>query len=173
VGSYWGGLGDRGHVLRMVPRVDRIEAVACDSEYEAAWLERNLHERSLPRWNRARGGQEVPVYVYLDERPGSPGLGLVHAPTPSPGRRHFGPYLGRNRLRLAVSALLRVMPLAYAGEGLAGFERNMARMRGVSSADRAALVAAVSAVLEGDAGARSRNAHLAARLAESVQPSSA
>src|SRR5262249_56977330 len=42
VGSYWTDLGDRSHLAAMVARIARIEAVSCDSEHEAAWLERNL-----------------------------------------------------------------------------------------------------------------------------------
>ena len=53
VASYWSDLRDREHLGPMVARVARIEAVACDSAHEAAWLERNLLETSLPRWNRS------------------------------------------------------------------------------------------------------------------------
>src|SRR5450755_2085705 len=89
VASYWGDLGDRPHLAVMVARIARIEAVACDSGHEAAWLERNLLERALPPWNRTRGGQEVPVYIRLDERPVAPGLTVVHAARPSAGIRYF------------------------------------------------------------------------------------
>jgi excinuclease ABC subunit C len=85
----------------MVPRIDRVEAVACDSEHEAAWLERNLHECARPHRNRSCGGQEVAVYIRLDQRAGSPGLELAPAALPSAGVRHFGPYLGGNRVRFA------------------------------------------------------------------------
>lgn len=51
VGSYWSDLRDRRHLRRMVASVARIEAVACDSVHEAAWLERNLLETSMPPWN--------------------------------------------------------------------------------------------------------------------------
>src|SRR4051794_22244356 len=44
VASYWTGLGDRDHFAPMVARVQRVEAVVCASEHEAAWLERNLLE---------------------------------------------------------------------------------------------------------------------------------
>src|SRR5690349_4403816 len=67
VGSYWSDLRDRRHLLRMVPQVARIEAVACDSVHEAAWLERNLLERAKPRWNRTRG-VESPVCILLEHR---------------------------------------------------------------------------------------------------------
>jgi excinuclease UvrABC nuclease subunit len=48
VASYWGDLGDRGHLAAMVARIARVEAVPCDSAHEAAWLERNLLERRKP-----------------------------------------------------------------------------------------------------------------------------
>src|SRR5262245_16505638 len=137
----------------MVTRIARVEAVACDSEHEAAWLERNLLERELPYWNRTRGGQEVPVYICLDPQASSPGLRVVHTPALSPGSRQFGPYLGGNKVRLAVSALLRAMPLTYAGEDQTGFGRDMARMRSVGPADRGALIDAVTAVLDRDTAA--------------------
>ena len=49
VASYWGDLGDRGHLAAMVGRIARVEAVPCASAHEAAWLERNLLERRKPR----------------------------------------------------------------------------------------------------------------------------
>ena len=58
VSSYWPDLRDREHLAAMVARVARVEAVTCDSVHEAAWLERNLLEASLPPWNRTPGGQE-------------------------------------------------------------------------------------------------------------------
>jgi excinuclease ABC subunit C len=154
VGSYWGGLRDRRHLARMVPQIVGIEAVACDSAHEAAWLERNLLERSKPRWNRIRGGLEVPVYIRVDRRPGSVGLAVVHEPIGSVAGLAgstvdlFGPYLGGTKARLAVSALDRVLPLAYTGGRLTGGERDLARVRGVDVADRAALVASITAVLQ-------------------------
>jgi hypothetical protein len=42
---------------------------------------------------------------------------------------------------LAISALLRLLPLTYTDEGLRGFGRDMARARGVTYADRTTLVA--------------------------------
>ena len=64
--SYWGDLGDRGHLAPMVARIARIEAVVCDSAHEAAWLERNLLRASLPPWNRSPGGgQEKEVWIRL------------------------------------------------------------------------------------------------------------
>lgn len=153
VGSYWGGLRGRRHLARMVPQIVAIEAVACDSAHEAAWLERNLLERSKPRWNRIRGGLEVPVYIRVDRRPGSVRLVVVHGPLADAARATrstmevFGPYLGGTKARLAVSALDRVLPLGYAGERLTGSERDLARVRGVEVADRDALLATVTAVL--------------------------
>jgi excinuclease ABC subunit C len=144
VGSYWSHLGGRPHLARMVARVTRIEAVACASAHEAAWLERNLLEERMPRWNRTPGGQEVPVYLRLDDAAGSPGLRLTHRPE---GRAH-GPYLGGVRARVALRALHRVHPLPYAGTGLTGAEREMAARLGVRPEDRDRLARALAAVLE-------------------------
>lgn len=147
VASYWGDLGDRRHLQGMVSAVRVVQAVVCASEHEAAWLERNLLETRKPRANRTRGGQEVPTFIAL----GCPGaatwLKAVHSPRPG-AWRHFGPYLGGDRARLAVSGLHRAYSLAYSGAGLSGSERDMARARGVRLVNGAEAVQAVSAVLE-------------------------
>jgi excinuclease ABC subunit C len=148
VGSYWGDLRDRRHLRRMVPRVARIEALVCDSAHEAAWAERNLLERSLPPYNRIAGGLEVPVRIRLDPSPSAPRLDVVHDPRPRAGVRFFGPYLGSGKVRLAVSALHRVHPLAWAGTGLTASERDLARLRGGAGADVGQLAGAVTAVLD-------------------------
>ncbi len=156
VRSYFGDLADRPRLAPMVASIAAIEAVACESEHEAAWLERNLLEAALPPWNRTPGGQEVAVCITLDGSPATPGLTVVHADTVSarsagrPGVRHFGPYLGGARVRLAAAGLRRVYPLGYAGDGQAGAMADMARRRGVSPSDRAALLTALAAVLDRD-----------------------
>ena len=68
VGSYW--TQPDGRLAEMVRRIARIEAVICQSEHEAAWLERNLLEQVLPPWNKTAGGQEVPVFLRLDWQSG-------------------------------------------------------------------------------------------------------
>jgi excinuclease ABC subunit C len=147
VASYWSDLRDRGHLAPMVARVARVEAVACDSPHEAAWLERNLLEAARPRWNRTAGGQENPVYLRLDARPRVPGLTVARQPEPGDGLRYFGPYLGGLRARQAAAAIGRVCPLAATGTALGGAERDMARARGAAGGDRGALAAAVAAIL--------------------------
>ncbi|HEY2794982.1 MAG TPA: GIY-YIG nuclease family protein [Micromonosporaceae bacterium] len=147
VGSYWGDLRDRRHLRRMVPQIDRIEAVTCDSEHEAAWLERNLLERSLPRWNRTRGGQETPVYITL----GASGLAIAYERDDG----SFGPYLGSARVRTALSGLHRVLPLDYTNGRLTGTGRDLARIRGVVPGDRAGLIRTLSEVLAREPTARS------------------
>jgi excinuclease ABC subunit C len=155
VRSYWGDLGDRPHLAAMVAQIDRIEAVSCDSEHEAAWLERNLLERQLPRWNRTAGGQEVAVCIGLDQSARSPGLSVVHADGRSraPHLQYFGPYLGGARVRLAVAGLLRAYPLDYAGDAPRGASRDFARERGVAGADRPRLALSLAAVLGRDQAA--------------------
>jgi excinuclease ABC subunit C len=144
VASYWSDVRDRPHLTRMVAAVARVEAVVCDSVHEAAWLERNLLEERLPRWNRTPGGQEVPVYLLLDDNPATPGLRVVHRPVRG---RIFGPYLGGLRARLAVSGLHKIHPLAYAGSGLTGAGQDLAGRRGVGPADREPLAAALAGIL--------------------------
>jgi len=169
VASYWAAdLGDRRHLAPMVSRVARIEAVRCGSVHEAAWLERNLLERSLPRWNRTAGGQETEVYLELDERAAAPGLTVRHEPRRGSGCRPFGPYLGWLRTRQAAAGLNRVLPLAATGTGLTGTRRELARARGHSAAghdpvgqgpaSREQIAAELAAVLDRDpaAGARAR-----------------
>jgi excinuclease ABC subunit C len=158
VGSYWTNLGDRRHLARMVPQIARVEALTCDSVHEAAWLERNLLERSKPRWNRIRGGLEVPMCIRLEHAGGAPRLSVVHWPPAGFGSGSnsgfgsgsggdFGPYLGGGRARLAVSGIDRVLPLRYTGDRLGGSQRDMALVRGVDAADRERFLATITAVL--------------------------
>jgi excinuclease ABC subunit C len=153
--SYWGDLGDRPHLTRMVAQIDRVEAVSCDSEHEAAWLERNLLEHRRPRWNRTAGGQEVEVCIRLDCSARSPGLSVLHCAGQPPqvqlaDRRYFGPYLGGARVRLAVAGLHRVFPLGYAAAAATGFAAELAAERGVTGADRPELASRIAAVLDRD-----------------------
>jgi excinuclease ABC subunit C len=152
VASYWGDLGDRGHLAVMVARVAQVEAVVCDSAHEAAWLERNLLQARLPPWNRSpSGGQEKEVWIRLSESARAPGLQVVHRR--SPRAREFGPYLGGLQVRRTVSGLSRALPLAYAGGGLSGTRHEMARVLGVTAAERDELAATVAAVLDRDPAA--------------------
>jgi excinuclease ABC subunit C len=147
VASYWSDLRDRRHLTPMVARVRRVEAVACDSVHEAAWLERNLLTTSLPPWNRTPGGQEIPVYIRLDPQPARPSLSVAHVARQAGTAVYFGPYLGGRRVRQAVKGLGRIAPLAYTGTGLRGTRLDIARARGFAGADRASCVATISAVL--------------------------
>jgi excinuclease ABC subunit C len=63
----------------------------------------------------------------------------------------FGPYLGGDKVRLAVAGLLRAYPLNYTGTRLTGSERAMAATLGVGPGDRERLVEAITAVLRRDA----------------------
>lgn len=147
VASYWGELTDRRHLRRMVPQIHRVEAVICDSVHEAAWLERNLLEASMPRWNRIAGGLEVPTFIRLEHRPRSARLTVAHSPTPSDQTLVFGPYLGGGRTRLAVAALDRVLSLSYAADSLGGFDRDMARVRSVQAGERELRIQEVADIL--------------------------
>ena len=78
----------------------------------------------------------------------NPGLSVAHPVQPADQVRHFGPYLGGLRVRQAVAALHRILPLCYAGTRLSGAERDLARKRGVASDDRAAQNGSLTAILE-------------------------
>jgi len=132
----------------MVARVARIEVVSCDSAHKAAWLERNLPQAPLPPWNRTPGGQESAVYVRLDAGPGNPGLTVAYQVEPAGQVRYFGPYLGGLRVRRAVAALHRILPLRHAADRPGGAEGDLARVRGVAGGDRAALAGSLAAILE-------------------------
>ena len=147
--SYWGSLKGRAHLRRMVPQIGAVEAIECASVHEAAWLERNILERGLLRWNRARGGLEVPVWLVLDPVPRSPSLRLTHAPATK--GITIGPNLGADRARLIRSGILRVWPIAASVTGLSGSERDMAATRGVGPGDRDSFAAAIRAALAGRA----------------------
>ena len=154
VASYWGDLGDRGHLAAMVARIARVEAVPCASAHEAAWLERNLLERHKPAWNRSpRGGQESEVWIRLSASPDAPGLTVARRPWPADPARYFGPYLGGQKARDAVSGLGRVLPLRHAADRAAGTECELARARGASPGVRADLARTVTAVLDRDPAA--------------------
>lgn len=149
VRSYAGDLGRRRHLRRMVPQISRVEAIVCASVPEAGWLERNLLERSLPRWNRTRGGMELVGWLQVDDDPARPGLELVVEGT-AHADDAFGPFLGVERLALARSALLRAWPVPLAGSRLRAADRSMAEARGVSPGELAAYTRQVRAVLSGD-----------------------
>ena len=149
VASYWGDLGGRAHLGGMVARVARVEAVACDSAHEAAWLERNLLRARKPPWNRAPdGGQESEVWIRLSDNPRAPSVTVVYERNEID--RHFGPYLGGRQVRLAVSGLCRVFPLHYAGSELTGTRHALAELRGVTESDRTSLASHVAKVLGRD-----------------------
>jgi excinuclease ABC subunit C len=147
VGSYWSDLRGRRHLTRMVAQVDRIEAVACGSAHEAAWLERNLLETSMPRWNRTRGGQENQVYIRLSRKRAGRALTVVYQPLLATDVQYFGPYLGGVRARQAVAALGRIRPAASAGATLRGAQLDLARVRGHDPAARDTDLDTLAAVL--------------------------
>jgi len=170
VTSYWGDLRDRQHLLPMVRQIARVEAVVCQSEHEAAWLERSVLERRTPPWNLTAGGQEVEVIIRLDESARSSGLTVVHTADhagsgiPAASIRYFGPYLGGARVRLAAAGLERIYPLAYAADRHRGTARDLAGLRGVDGSDRGRLATALAAVLDRDrAAVASLTSQLAAR----------
>jgi excinuclease ABC subunit C len=164
VASYWSDLRGRRHLAPMVANVAAIEAVACDSVHEAVWLERNLLETSLPRWNRTPGGQESAVYIRMDTRPTSPGLCVAYRAKPAGQVRYFGPYLGGQQVKRAITGLNRILPLSCTGDRLSGTERDIARARGTADADLSAVTGALTAILAREPAAVSRALGMLERL---------
>jgi excinuclease ABC subunit C len=152
VRSYWGDLADRPWLRRMTGQIATVEALVCASAHEAAWLERNLLERSLPRWNRIRGGTETPGWLVVDDDPRSPDLRLVFDMPDRPAAG-FGPYLGFERTTLARGALLRLYPLHLTGSRPGSSEQAFAEARGVSASLRDEFARQLRAVLGRDPGA--------------------
>jgi excinuclease ABC subunit C len=135
VGSYWSDLRERRHLAPMVAAVAQVEAVACASVLEAAWLERNLLEARMPAWNRTAGGQEVEVYIRLNVS----GLSVSHRRQGSCS----GPYLGGLRTRQAVRGLRRILPP----------DRDAALVRGPGGLDPGTRMRRTEAILRGEPGA--------------------
>jgi excinuclease ABC subunit C len=150
--SYWGDLGDRGHLAAMVARIARVEAVPCASAHEAAWLERNLLQRRKPPWNLS-GGQESEVWIRLTASADAPGVRVVRRPRSGDPARYFGPYLGGQKTRDAASGLSRVLPLGHTVDRPAGTGCELARARGASPGVRDDLARTVTAVLDRDPAA--------------------
>jgi len=152
VRSYWGDLGDRRHLARMVPRIDRVEAVVCASVHEASWLERSLLEESRPRWNRAVGGAEVGLMMVVDRQP--PRIRILHETgIPPADELIFGPFLGGVKVRLLAAAVHRIYPIVYTRDALTSAERDLGRIRGVAPGDRLELMSSVIGVLSRDPAA--------------------
>lgn len=162
VTSYWGDLRDRLHLAEMVPQIARVEAVACASVHEAAWLERNLLEADMPPWNRSPGGAESSIYIVVDPRPRTAGVRTSHVAL-FDGVAGFGPYLGGTRARQAISGLQRAFPLTYTRDRLSAVERDIAAKRGTGPQFRERLAAAVISTLDGTNAEAAREMLTAAR----------
>ena len=78
----------------------------------------------------------------------TPGLSVAYQVEPAVQVRYFGPYLGGLRVRRAVTALHRILPLPHAADRLGGAEGDLARVRGAAGSDRAALAGSLAAILE-------------------------
>ncbi|MGP3955645.1 GIY-YIG nuclease family protein [Nonomuraea sp. 3N208] len=161
VQSYWGDLRDRLHLAQMVAQVARVEAVACDSVHEAAWLERNLLETRMPPWNRT-AGEETSIYIVVDTRPHTAGVRTSYMAR-FDGVVGFGPYLGGTRTRQTASGLHRAFPLSYTRGRLTATERDIATRRGIGPQSRTRLAAAVISALDGTNAETAREVLTAAR----------
>lgn len=166
VRSYAGALDDRPHLRRMIAQLAEVEALECAGPHEAAWLERNLLERSLPRFNRVRGGAEQPVWLAVDTGPEAPGVSVV-VEHPGSGAV-FGPILGSEKARAARSGLLRAYPLHLSGTALTREQRSLADARDVGPDQRPQLASRVLAALSGEPHALSHLESTLTRLRDEM-----
>ena len=88
------------------------------------------------------------MLVRLDTSARTPGLSLVHEAVSRPTWQHFGPYLGGSRLRIALRALHRVLPLSLTESTPMGSARDLARIRSVGPAHREEFTDRIIAVLQ-------------------------
>jgi excinuclease ABC subunit C len=132
----------------MVRGVARVLVESCVSEHEAALLERMLLERLEPPFNRTTGVEAI-AGVRLGATP--PAIGAV-VDLEAGMERLFGPYLGWAPTFAAAAALSRLFPLHFCRPEteLDSVQRDIARLRGVSVNDLAALSAQAADVLERD-----------------------
>jgi excinuclease ABC subunit C len=140
VASYWGDLRDRPRLRSMVRRIASIEAVLCESEHEAAWLERNvLSTRSRP-WNRMLGGLETPVFIRLTARPARRSEGGV----PAGKRAHLRAVSERHQDTRRRRGPAPRLPARLHRSGVEPSERDMAVKLRVSQDDRLSIVDALT-----------------------------
>jgi excinuclease ABC subunit C len=105
VRSYWSSPDPyRAHLRPMLRRVRRVDHVECETEHNAALLERELIARHEPPFNLTYG---VEAEWWLRFEAGSGSFEAVREPAED-AARYFGPYLGGRRVRLALAALRRL-----------------------------------------------------------------
>ncbi|MCW2684263.1 MAG: polymerase epsilon subunit [Blastococcus sp.] len=155
VRSYFSSSEQRSRITEMVALAQRVDAIPCAHDLEAAVRELRLIAEHKPRYNRRSRFPERALWVRLTEEP-FPRLSVVRRVRPGTGV-FLGPFPDRRAADAAVAAVHESLPLrqctirisarAPAGTAcaLAGMGRCGAPCTGAQSAQEYASIAAVFA----------------------------
>ncbi|MCU1669916.1 MAG: polymerase epsilon subunit [Blastococcus sp.] len=160
VRSYFTAGEQRSRITEMVALTQRIEAIPCAHDLEAAVRELRLIAEHKPRYNRRSRFPERALWVRLTEEP-FPRLSVVRRVRPGAGV-FLGPFPDRRAADAAVAAVHEALPLRQCTTrlsvrvlgtacALAGMDRCGAPCTGAQSADEYGAIAAVfGAAVAGD-----------------------
>jgi DNA polymerase-3 subunit epsilon len=160
VRSYFSAGEQRSRITEMVALAERVEAIPCAHDLEAAVRELRLIAAHKPRYNRRSRFPERALWVRLTEEP-FPRLSVVRRVRPGTGA-FLGPFPDRRAADAAVAAVHEALPLrqctgrisprtAGSACALAGMGRCGAPCTGAQGVDEYAAVAAVfRAAVESD-----------------------
>ena len=154
VRSYFSAGEQRSRMTEMIRLAERIEALPCAHDLEAAVRELRLIAQHKPRYNKRSRFPERALWVRLTEEP-FPRLSVVRRVRPD-GGVFLGPFADRRAADAAVAAVHESLPLrqcsgrlTLAGDGracaLAGMGRCGAPCTGAQSREEYAAVAGVFA----------------------------
>jgi DNA polymerase-3 subunit epsilon len=152
VRSYFSSGEQRSRITEMVALSQRVEAIPCAHDLEAAVRELRLIAEHKPRYNRRSRFPERALWVRLTEEP-FPRLSVVRRVRPGAGV-FLGPFPDRRAADAAVAAVHESLPLRQCTTrisprvpgtacALAGMGRCGAPCTGAQSVDEYAAVAAV------------------------------
>jgi DNA polymerase III subunit epsilon len=153
VRSYFSSGEQRSRITEMVALAQRVDAIVCAHDLEAAVRELRLIAEHKPRYNRRSRFPERALWVRLTEEP-FPRLSVVRRVRPGAGV-FLGPFPDRRAADAAMAAVHESLPLrqctvripAHAPSGaacaLAGMGRCGAPCTGAQSVDEYASIAAV------------------------------
>ncbi|WP_308123382.1 DEDD exonuclease domain-containing protein [Modestobacter marinus] len=154
VRSYFSAGEQRSRMTEMIRLAERVEALPCAHDLEAAVRELRLIAEHKPRYNRRSRFPERALWIRLTEEP-FPRLSVVRRVRPGTGV-FLGPFADRRAADAAVAAVHESLPLrqctarlSRAGRGsacaLAGMGRCGAPCTGAQSREEYAAIAAVFA----------------------------
>ncbi|MGY1855910.1 DEDD exonuclease domain-containing protein [Modestobacter sp. SYSU DS0290] len=154
VRSYFSAGEQRSRMTEMIRLAERVDALPCAHDLEAAVRELRLIAEHKPRYNRRSRFPERALWVRLTDEP-FPRLSVVRRVRPGAGA-FLGPFPDRRAADAAVAAVHESLPLrqctprlALAGTGaacaLAGMGRCGAPCTGAQSREEYASIAAVFA----------------------------